>query len=91
MVQPKRFPPYQPNPALPAAVTCTRTSPGCGSSQLVSVREAADLARDGTAASAGISVGSATLYDRTGLVGTCVVTTLSNARRQIDFSTNPPA
>ncbi|MFR9751855.1 hypothetical protein ACL02S_12565 [Nocardia sp. 004] len=37
-------------------------------------------------ASAGISIGSATRYDRTGPVGTCVVTTLSNARRQVDFA-----
>lgn len=47
------------------------------------------LRADNIIASAGISIGAATLYDRTGPVGTCVVTTLSNARRQIDFSTNP--
>ena len=52
---------------------------------------AVDLRADNTIASAGISIGAATLYDRTGPVGTCVVTTLSNARRQIDFSTNPLA
>ncbi|MFD4369484.1 thioesterase family protein [Rhodococcus sp. NPDC058521] len=34
----------------------------------------------------GISVGTATLYDRSGALGTCVVTTMSNARRQIDFT-----
>jgi hypothetical protein len=51
---------------------------------------AADRLRaDNITASAGISIGAATLYDRTGPVGTCVVTTLSNARRQVDFSTNP--
>ncbi|MGV9633498.1 acyl-CoA thioesterase domain-containing protein [Nocardia rhamnosiphila] len=49
------------------------------------------LRADNIIASAGISIGAATLYDRTGPVGTCVVTTLSNARRQIDFSTNPLA
>ncbi|MFI9537702.1 hypothetical protein ACIG56_31245 [Nocardia fusca] len=51
---------------------------------------AADRLRaDNIIASGGISIGAATLYDRTGTVGTCVVTTLSNARRQVDFSTNP--
>jgi hypothetical protein len=51
---------------------------------------AADRLRaDNIIASAGISIGAATLYDRTGPVGTCVVTTLSDARRQVDFSTNP--
>ncbi|MCP2292176.1 Thioesterase-like superfamily protein [Nocardia amikacinitolerans] len=45
------------------------------------------LRADNTIATDGISVGSATLYDRTGAVGTCVVTALSNARRQIDFTT----
>ncbi|WP_336083455.1 acyl-CoA thioesterase domain-containing protein [Nocardia sp. SSK8] len=44
------------------------------------------LRADNTIASEGISIGSATLYDRSGAVGTCVVTTLSNARRQIDFT-----
>ncbi|VFB00167.1 acyl-CoA thioesterase domain-containing protein [Nocardia cyriacigeorgica] len=44
------------------------------------------LRADNTIASAGISVGSATLYDRTGPVGTCVVTALANAHRQIDFT-----
>lgn len=46
---------------------------------------------DSTIASAGISIGTATLYDRTGPVGTCVVTTLSNARRQIDFAATTAA
>ncbi|NLU84753.1 acyl-CoA thioesterase domain-containing protein [Rhodococcus sp. HNM0569] len=36
-------------------------------------------------AAGGISVGSTTMYDRQGAFGTCVVTALSNARRQIDF------
>ncbi|WP_068057986.1 thioesterase family protein [Nocardia xishanensis] len=44
------------------------------------------LRADNTIAAEGISIGSATLYDRTGPVGTCVVTALSNARRQIDFA-----
>ena len=44
------------------------------------------LRADNAIASAGVSIGSATLYDRIGPVGTCVVSTLSNARRQIDFS-----
>ncbi|MET8872432.1 thioesterase family protein [Nocardia sp. NPDC004604] len=34
----------------------------------------------------GIAVGSATLFDRSGSFGTCVVTALSNAERQVDFS-----
>ncbi|WP_306796239.1 thioesterase family protein [Nocardia sp. XZ_19_369] len=34
----------------------------------------------------GVAVGSATLFDRTGPFGTCVVTALSNARRQVDFT-----
>ncbi|WP_067837651.1 thioesterase family protein [Nocardia lijiangensis] len=49
------------------------------------------LRADNTIAAGGISIGSATLYDRTGPVGTCVVTTLSNARRQIDFTTTTTA
>lgn len=32
----------------------------------------------------GISVGSATLFDRRGAVGTCVVSALANVRRQVD-------
>lgn len=44
------------------------------------------LRADQTISAQGISIGNATLYDRTGLVGTCSVTTLSNARRQIDFA-----
>lgn len=39
----------------------------------------------------GISVGTATMYDRTGPLGTSVVTALSNARRQVDLSTPPVA
>lgn len=46
---------------------------------------------DNTIASAGISIGTATLYDRAGPVGTCVVTTLSNARRHIDFAATTAA
>ncbi|MFX0574018.1 thioesterase family protein [Nocardia nepalensis] len=34
----------------------------------------------------GIAVGTATLFDRLGSFGTCVVTALSNAERQVDFS-----
>ncbi|MFI6997374.1 thioesterase family protein [Nocardia sp. NPDC050175] len=34
----------------------------------------------------GVAVGSATLFDRTGSFGTCVVTALSNAQRQVDFT-----
>ncbi|WP_054813786.1 acyl-CoA thioesterase domain-containing protein [Nocardia arizonensis] len=44
------------------------------------------LRADDTIASHGVSIGTSTLYDRTGPLGTCVLTTLSNARRQIDFS-----
>jgi hypothetical protein len=41
---------------------------------------------DNSIASGGIAVGVATLYDRTGPVGTSVISTLSNARRRIDFA-----
>ncbi|MBF6357132.1 thioesterase family protein [Nocardia higoensis] len=41
---------------------------------------------DNTFADAGISVGTAVMYDRSGPLGTCAVTTLSNAKRQIDFA-----
>ncbi|WP_067796431.1 hypothetical protein [Nocardia beijingensis] len=34
----------------------------------------------------GISIGTATSYDRTGPLGTCAVTALSNARRQVDLA-----
>ncbi|MFI9505967.1 acyl-CoA thioesterase domain-containing protein [Nocardia sp. NPDC052566] len=34
----------------------------------------------------GIAVGTATLFDREGAFGTCMVTALSNAERQVDFS-----
>lgn len=34
----------------------------------------------------GIAVGTATLYDRAGRLGTCVVTGLANTRRQVDMS-----
>ncbi|WP_281197664.1 thioesterase family protein [Nocardia pseudovaccinii] len=34
----------------------------------------------------GVAVGTATLFDRHGSFGTCVVTALSNAERQVDFS-----
>ncbi len=49
------------------------------------------LRAENTIASDGISIGTATLYDRHGPVGTCVVTTLSNARRQIDFAATSSA
>ena len=42
-------------------------------------------ARDQVAAE-GVSVATATLYDRTGPLGTCVVTGVSNARRQVDMA-----
>ncbi|MFE3545744.1 thioesterase family protein [Nocardia sp. NPDC059177] len=45
------------------------------------------LRADNTIAADGVSIGTATLYDRLGPVGVCVVTTLSNARRQVDFTT----
>ncbi|WP_109522777.1 MULTISPECIES: acyl-CoA thioesterase domain-containing protein [Nocardia] len=44
------------------------------------------LRADNIIAADGISIGTATLYDRAGQLGTCVVSTLSNARRQIDYS-----
>ncbi|TJZ75941.1 thioesterase family protein [Rhodococcus oryzae] len=44
------------------------------------------LRAENTVTSAGVSIGTATLYDRTGPLGTCVVTALSNGRRQIDFA-----
>ncbi|GAA4483463.1 hypothetical protein GCM10023094_35050 [Rhodococcus olei] len=44
------------------------------------------LRSDGAVASGGISIGTATLYDRVGPLGTCVVTTRSNARLPIDFT-----
>lgn len=37
-------------------------------------------------AAAGIAVGTAVLYDRNGALGTSVVSTVSNARRQVDLS-----
>lgn len=49
------------------------------------------LRADSTVASEGISIGTATLYDRVGPLGTCVVTTMSNARRQIDFTAPSPS
>ncbi|WP_415394938.1 thioesterase family protein [Rhodococcus globerulus] len=48
------------------------------------------LRADNAVASEGISIGTATLYDRKGPLGTCVVTALSNARRQIDFAAFSP-
>ncbi|MEU6830947.1 hypothetical protein ABZ894_20050 [Nocardia beijingensis] len=44
------------------------------------------LRADGTVAADGISIGTATIYDRVGPLGTCVVTALSNARRQVDLA-----
>ncbi|MEV0080132.1 acyl-CoA thioesterase domain-containing protein [Nocardia neocaledoniensis] len=37
-------------------------------------------------ASAGVAVSTATLYDRAGRLGTCVITALANARRQVDLA-----
>ncbi|MFC4605391.1 thioesterase family protein [Rhodococcus kronopolitis] len=34
----------------------------------------------------GVAVGTATLFDRGGPIGTCVVSALANAQRQVDFS-----
>jgi hypothetical protein len=34
----------------------------------------------------GLAVGTATMFDRGGPIGTCVVSALSNARRQVDFA-----
>lgn len=36
----------------------------------------------------GIATGTATLYDRKGACGTCLVTAISNARRQVDFTSS---
>ena len=33
----------------------------------------------------GIAVGTATVFDREGVIGACVVTAISNAKRQVDF------
>lgn len=44
------------------------------------------LRGENAVASAGISIGTATLYDREGALGTCVVTALSNAERQVDLT-----
>ncbi|MGW4367431.1 acyl-CoA thioesterase domain-containing protein [Nocardia takedensis] len=41
---------------------------------------------DGHLSTAGISVGSATLFDRAGAFGSCVVTALANAQRTVDFA-----
>lgn len=49
------------------------------------------LRADNAISSDGISIGTATLYDREGALGTCVVTTLSNARRRIDFAAGSPS
>ncbi|MFD4407232.1 acyl-CoA thioesterase domain-containing protein [Nocardia sp. NPDC058499] len=38
------------------------------------------------ASSDGIAVGAATLYDRTGPLGSCMITALSNTRRQLDVA-----
>lgn len=43
------------------------------------------LAQDQVAAD-GIAIATATIYDRTGPLGTCVVTGISNARRQVDLA-----
>lgn len=44
------------------------------------------LEADNHVSADGISVGTATMYDRRGSLGTCVVTALSNVQRQIDFT-----
>lgn len=45
------------------------------------------LRADSTIAAGNISIGAATRYVRDGAVGTCMVTALSNALRQIYFAT----
>ncbi|MBF6186469.1 MULTISPECIES: acyl-CoA thioesterase domain-containing protein [Nocardia] len=44
------------------------------------------LYAENTFADAGISIGTAIVYDRVGPLGTCTVTTLSNAHRQVDLA-----
>nr|WP_309231906.1 hypothetical protein [Nocardia sp. SYP-A9097] len=54
-------------------------------SRLPEGHEVGLLARDQMSAE-GISVGTAVMYDRIGPVGTCVVTGISNVRRQVDMA-----
>ena len=53
------------------------------------------LEADGHLNAAGLAVGTATLFDLLGPIGTCTVVALSNAQRQVDFSAvtdaRPPA
>ncbi|MDO3645862.1 hypothetical protein [Nocardia mangyaensis] len=46
----------------------------------IGLRAADALAADG------VSLGTATMYDRTGPLGMCVVTSLSNANKLIDYT-----
>ncbi|MEJ9080457.1 acyl-CoA thioesterase domain-containing protein [Gordonia malaquae] len=43
------------------------------------------LRADSQVSSAGLSVGTATMFDRHGVVGHCTVTAIANARRQVDL------
>lgn len=43
------------------------------------------LRADNQRSHAGISVGTATMFDRDGYIGSCTVTAISNARRQVDL------
>ncbi|MFD9552554.1 hypothetical protein ACFWBG_34665 [Nocardia salmonicida] len=43
------------------------------------------LRTDDALAADSVSIGTATMYDRTGPLGTCVVTSLSNADKLIDY------
>lgn len=44
------------------------------------------LRADDALAADGVLIGTATIYDRTGPLGTCVVTSLSNADKLIDYT-----
>jgi hypothetical protein len=48
------------------------------------------LRADNQRSHAGISVGTATMFDREGYVGSCTVTAISNARRQVDLGALRP-
>ncbi len=48
------------------------------------------LRADNQRSHAGISVGTATMFDRDGYVGSCTVTAISNARRQVDLGALRP-
>nr|WP_240498117.1 hypothetical protein [Williamsia sp. 1135] len=43
------------------------------------------LRADNQRSNAGISVGTATMFDRDGYVGNCTVTAIANSRRQVDL------